>query len=248
VVFVGTFTAGRLKVAIEDGRLRIVNDGTTKKFVRAVEHRTFSGGYAVARGQPVLYVTERCVFELTGDGLELTEVAPGIDIEREILAQMEFKPVIRRDPFTMDQRIFAPAPMGLRDDLLRMPLEQRFTYHPPERQFFINFEGHVVRSRQDVEHIRRIVEGTLTPLGHKVYAIVNYENFQIFPDIMDAYSEMVRNLSDRFYLGVTRYTTNGFLRTKLGDALSRRAVAPHIYESAEEARAHLRALEGRAAG
>ena len=88
----------------------------------------------------------------------------------------------------------------------------------------------------------------LTPLGHKVYAIVNYENFEIFPDVIDAYSGMVRDLSDRFYLGVTRYTTSGFLRIKLGDALSRRAVAPHIYESAEEARAHLRALEGRAAG
>jgi len=138
--------------------------------------------------------------------------------------------------------------MGLRDDLLRMPIEQRFAYHPREREFFINFEGHMVRSQQDVERIRRIVESMLAPLGHKVYAIVNYENFQIFHDVVDAYSEMVRDLCDRFYLGVTRYTTNGFLRTKLGDALSRRAVAPHIYESAEEARAHLSELEGRAAG
>jgi propionate CoA-transferase len=248
VVFVGTFTAGRQQIAIEDGRLRIVKDGETRKFVREVEHRTFSGRHAAARGRPVLYVTERCVFELAAEGLVLTEVAPGIDIERDILAQMEFRPVIRRDPFIMDRRIFATAPMGLRDDLLRMPIEQRFTYHPRERQFFINFEGHVVRSQQDVERIRHIVESVLAPLGHKVYAIVNYENFQIFPDIMDAYSEMVRDLCDRFYLDVTRYTTSGFLRTKLGEALSRRAVAPHIYESAEEARAHLGELEGRAAG
>ena len=84
-----------------------------KKFVRAVEHRTFSGGYAVARGQPVLYVTERCVFELTKDGLALIEVAPGIDIEREILAQMEFKPIIRRDPAIMDPRIFAAGADGV---------------------------------------------------------------------------------------------------------------------------------------
>jgi propionate CoA-transferase len=248
VVFVGTFTAGRQQIAIEDGRLRVVKDGETRKFVREVEHRTFSGRHAAARGQPVLYVTERCVFELTAEGLALTEVAPGVDIEREILAQMEFKPIIRREPFIMDRRIFAAPPMGLRDDLLRMPLERRFTYHPRERQFFINFEGHVVRGQQDVERIRRIVGSMLAPLGHKVYAIVNYENFRILPDIMDAYSEMVRDLSDRFYIGVTRYTTSGFLRTKLGDALSRRAVAPHIYESAEEARAHLHELEGRAAG
>jgi propionate CoA-transferase len=160
---------------------------------------------------------------------------------------MEFKPVIRRDPAVMDRRIFATGPMGLRDDLLRMPLEQRFTYHPGERRFFVNFEGHVVRTQKDIERIGRIVESMLAPLGHKVDAIVNYENFQIFPEVVDEYSAMVGGLCDRFYRAVTRYTTNGFLRTKLGDALSRRAVAPHIYESAEEARAHLRALEGRAA-
>jgi len=218
-----------------------------KKFVREVEHRTFAGSYAVKRGQPVLYVTERCVFELTEDGLELAEIAPGIDIERHVLAQMDFKPIIRRDPAAMDQRIFLPEPMGLRDDLLRMPLERRFTYHPEKNQFFVNFEGHVVRSHKDIERIRRIVETMLSPLGHKVYAIVNYDNFKIFPDIVDDYSAMVRDLVDRFYSGATRYTTSGFLRAKLGDALNRRAVAPHIYESADEARAHLRELEGKAA-
>jgi propionate CoA-transferase len=244
VVFVGTFTAGRLQVAVEGGRLNIVNDGNVKKFVREVEHRTFSGGYAVKRGQPVLYVTER-VFELTRQGLELIEIAPGIDVGRDILARMEFKPIIRRDPVPMDQRIFLQEPMGLRDDLLRMPLERRFTYHPEQNQFFVNFEGHVVRNNKDIERIRRIVETILSPLGHKVYAIVNYDNFKIFPDIVDDYSAMVRDLVDRFYSGATRYTTSGFLRAKLGDALNRRALAPHIYESADEARAHLRELEGK---
>jgi propionate CoA-transferase len=243
VVFVGTFTAGRLRVAIEEGHLRVLQDGDVKKFVRAVEHRTFSGSYAAQRRQPVLYVTERCVFELTREGLELTEVAPGIDLEREILARMDFKPIIRRDPVLMDKRIFASAPMNLRDDLLRIPLERRFTYHPQENLFFVNLEGHVVRDRKDVERLRRIVEDVLSLLRHKVYVIVNYDNFTIFPDVIEEYSAMVRDLIDRFYSGVTRYTTNGFLRTKLGDALKRRAVAPHIYEGAEEARAHLRELE-----
>ena len=248
VVFVGTFTAGRLRVAVEGGQLRIAQDGPVKKFVREVEHRTFSGGYSVQRGQPVLYVTERCVFALTREGLELVEVAPGIDIEREILARMDFRPIIRRDPAIMDRRIFSDGPMGLRDDLLRIPLERRFTYHPQEDLFFVNFEGHVVRNREDVERIRRAVEAILSPLGHKVYVIVNYDNFEIFPDVIDEYSAMVRDLVDRFYSGVTRYTTSGFLRTKLGDALKQRAVAPHIYESAEEASTHLRELEGRKAG
>jgi len=247
VVFVGTFTAGRLQLAIDDGRLRIVKDGNLKKFVREVEHRTFSGSYAVKRGQPVLYVTERCVFELTREGLELIEIAPGIDIERDILAQMEFRPIIRRDPATMDKRIFLSDPMGLRDDLLRMPLEQRFTYHPEKNQFFVNFEGHVVRSHQDVERIRRIVESMLSSVRRKVHVIVNYDNFSIYPDILDEYSAMVRDLADRFYSGGTRYSTNGFLRSKLGDALGRRALAPHIFESADEASAHLRELESKVA-
>ena len=247
LVFVGTFTAGRLRVAIEDGTLSIIKDGDVAKFIREVEHRTFSGRYSVQRGQPVLYVTERCVFILTPDGLELVEVAPGIDIERDILARMDFRPIIR-NPVIMDRRIFADGPMGLRDQLLRMPIEQRFTYHPAENRFFANLEGHRVRNHEDVEEVRRMVESKLALLGHKVYAIVNYDNFEIFPDIIDEYSTMVRDLVDRFYSGVTRYTTSSFLRAKLGDALKQRALAPHIYESAEEATTQLRDLEQKKAG
>jgi len=136
--------------------------------------------------------------------------------------------------------------MGLRDDLLRMPLERRFAYHSKENLFFINFEGHVVRNHKDVERIRHIVDAMLGSSKRKVYAIVNYDNFSILPDVIDEYTAMVRDVVERHYSGVTRYTTNGFLRAKLGEALSRRAVAPHIYESADEARAHLRELEGKA--
>jgi propionate CoA-transferase len=129
--------------------------------------------------------------------------------------------------------------MRLREQLLRMPIENRLTYHPKENLFFVNFEGHSIRSRDDVEQVRRAVESKLTPLAHKVYAIVNYDNFEIFPDVIDDYSSMVRDLVDRFYSGVTRYTTSSFLRAKLGDALKRRAMAPHIFETAEEASAQL---------
>jgi propionate CoA-transferase len=245
LVFVGTFTAGQLSVGIEDGSLRILTEGKSAKFVREVEHRTFSGAYSVQRGQPVLYVTERCVFKLTPEGLELTEIAPGIDIDRDILARMEFRPIIRR-PSIMDKRIFSAGPMGLRDQLLRMPIEQRLTYHPSDNLFFVNLEGHSIRSPEDVEHVRRAVESKLAPLAHKVYAIVNYDNFEIYPDIIDEYSSMVRGLVDRFYSGVTRYTTSSFVRAKLGDALKQRAMAPHIFDTAEEASAHL-AIERKSA-
>ena len=241
-VFVGTFNAGHLNVAVEGGKLRILEEGSAPKFVPEVEHRTFSGRYAASRGQPVLYVTERCVFALTGEGLELTEVAPGVDIERDILARMRFAPIVRA-PRPMDARIFRPEPMRLRDDLLSVPLEQRLTYDPQQNVVFINFERLSVRSLADVERIRQLVEARLAPLGRKVYAIVNYENFTIVPEAIDAYSEMVRGLVERFYSGVTRYTTSNFLRAKLGDALRDRQLAPHIYESADEARTHLREIE-----
>jgi len=139
----------------------------------------------------------------------------------------------------MDKRIFSPGPMGLRDQLLRMPIEQRLTYYPKENLFFVNLEGHSIRSREDVERVRHAVESKLAPLAHKVYAIVNYDNFEIFPDIIDEYTSMVGGLVDRFYSGVTRYTTSSFLRAKLGDALKQRAMSPHIFETAEEASSHL---------
>src|SRR5215471_9669834 len=92
VVFTGTFVAGALELETRDGSLRIVRDGDIRKFVERIEHVTFSGEVARRAGKPVLYVTERCVFRLTRDGLELAEIAPGIDLERDILAKMDFKP------------------------------------------------------------------------------------------------------------------------------------------------------------
>lgn len=238
VVFVGTFNAGKLDIAIDGGKLDIRRDGDCRKFVDAVEHRTFSGRYAVERGQTVLYVTERCVFELTNDGLVLTEVAPGIDVERDIVAQMGFRPVIKSPPRLMDERIFRDTPMGLRNVLLGLDLSERFSYDAEKHLFFINFEGHEVATLHDVEAIRREVEKQLANVAFKPHAIVNYDNFSIRPEMLDAYSEMVTKLVDDFYDGVTRYTTSSFLRMKLGDALKQRGVAPYIYESAQEAREH----------
>ena len=113
LVFAGTFTAGGLEVKIADGRLSVVKEGRSRKFGERVQQVTFSGVYAARRGAPVLYVTERCVFRLTPEGLLLAEVAPGIDIERDILAQMAFRPIID-DPVPMDGRLFLDRPMGLK--------------------------------------------------------------------------------------------------------------------------------------
>jgi propionate CoA-transferase len=240
VVFVGTFGAGSLRIALSGGKLVILEEAKARKFVEAVEHVTFSGAYANKRAQSVLYITERCVFALGPEGLVLTEIAPGIDIERDILALMDFKPGIPRDPIYMDARIFREGVMELRDEMLAIPLDQRFTFNEQQNLFFVNLERFALRSSADIEAIGKTVETKLGGVGRRVYAIVNYDNFSIVPELLDEYSAMVRSLADRFYSGVSRYTTSGFLRIKLGEALEQRGVAAHIFESAEEAQSDWR--------
>ncbi|NQV27011.1 MAG: acyl CoA:acetate/3-ketoacid CoA transferase [Rhodopirellula sp.] len=95
VVFCGTMTSGGLEVDVVNGQLRIISEGTVRKFVEQVEQVSFSGQVAANTSREVLFVTERAVFKLTSDGLMLTEVAPGIDIETQILSVMEFHPIVR---------------------------------------------------------------------------------------------------------------------------------------------------------
>lgn len=112
VVFCGTFTAGGLKEKFGDGKLEILQEGRGKKLVERVEQITFSGEYAGEKGQKVFYITERAVFELTEQGVVLTEIAPGIDLQKDVLDQMNFTPIIR-DVKLMDARLFGEAQMGL---------------------------------------------------------------------------------------------------------------------------------------
>ena len=240
VVFVGTFTAGNLKVAIKAGKLIIENDGSASKFVEQVEHRTFSGPEANRRGTPVLYITERCVFRLGPDGLVLAEVAPGIDIERDILARMDFRPQIPAEPALMDPRIFADGPMHLRPDLLEMPLDERLSYDPAGQLFFVNFEGLNLKTSADIERIRVAVEGRLAAIGHKVAAVVNYDRFSIAPEVVDEYAAMVKALVERHYTQVTRYTSSTFLRLQLAGAFDRSATPGQLYADAGAAHAGLR--------
>ncbi|MEM2086102.1 MAG: CoA-transferase [Archaeoglobaceae archaeon] len=112
IVFCGTLNTGA-EITIENRALRILREGNKKKFVKEVEHVTFSGEYAVKRGQSVLYITERAVFKLTKEGVELIELAPGVDLKRDVLSQMDFEPIVR-EPKQMDSRIFLEEVMGLR--------------------------------------------------------------------------------------------------------------------------------------
>jgi propionate CoA-transferase len=219
VVFVGTFTAGDLQVRIVDGQVHIASEGTMRKFVREVEHRTFSGERARQLGQRVLYVTERCVFQLgQSGGLELIEIAPGIDLERHVLAQMDFTPAISPNLRLMDARLFATDAMNLREQMLTLPLAQRIEFDARGQVLFINFEGLAVDTEQDIDEIETEVSRRVAPLGKRVDVVVNYDHFSIRPELMDAYAAMVQRLTGRYYARVTRYAASGFVRARLGTA------------------------------
>ncbi|KJS31860.1 MAG: CoA-transferase [Desulfatitalea sp. BRH_c12] len=249
VVFVGTFTAGGLAIDILDGNLRILAEGKVRKFVDQVEHRTYSGRYAMSKGQSALYITERCVFRLTDKGLELIEIAPGVDLQQDILAHMDFEPILPNHLCTMDARIFQPELMDLRTEMVVVPLSSRVSYDSEANQFFVNFEALSVAHRQDIQQIRTTIEDMLRPLGKKVNTIVNYDNFFISPDLEEEYTALVKYLMDHYYENVTRFTTSAFLRMKLGEALQKRKVSPHIYETHKEAQKALKCtLAGETSG
>jgi propionate CoA-transferase len=232
-VFIGAFTADGLVTSIDDGKLRIVHEGRSRKFIEKVEQITFSGGFAGEQGQPVLYVTERCVLRRTADGVELIEVAPGIDIERDILAQMDFRPIIR-DPKLMDERLFRPEPMGIEQILLGFSMAERITFDVKRDTLFINYEGFSVRTTDDVELVRREVENRCRAIGHRIAVVVNYDSFTLDPTVSDAFFSMITYLQHRYYTSASRYTTSAFMRLKLGASLTERALAPHVFETLSE--------------
>ena len=238
VIFLGTFSSSGLETEIAEGRVRILKEGKFFKFVDQVGQITFSGEYAMERQQEVLYVTERCVFRLSDSGLELTEVAPGIDIERDIIRKMPFVPRVS-GPIEMDASIFRPEPMELRDRLLDIHIDDRISYDAAKNTVFLNFAGMRVRNEADLVAIKEAVDGTLAPLGRRVYSIVNYERFVADDDIMDKYMDLVKYVEDKYYISVSRHTNSGFLRLKLGKELGKRKVSSKIYETSEEAALHL---------
>lgn len=238
VVFAGTFTAGGLKVEVKDGELKILEEGRSKKFVERVEQITFSGTYAAMRSQPVIYVTERCVFQLTLQGLELIEVAPGIDIGRDILPHMDFAPVINT-PIAMNPRIFIDEPMDLMGELMNRKLSERVSYDEDRNILFLNLEGWGVRKKSDITDLRRVLIEACEKAGKRVNTVVNHDGCRIAEDLYDDYAEMIDHMLRHYYASTARYSTSAFMRLKMQEALAQRGLQPHIYESAEEARAAL---------
>lgn len=235
VIFIGTFSSGGLETNIQDGRLNIVKEGKHKKFVEQVGQITFSGTRAGREGRPVMYVTERCVFTLRDGSLELTEIAPGVDMQTDILDHLPFSPIIS-NPKDMDPALFRPELMGLREQISDIKIETRISYNAETNTLFLDYGGMRVTSQEDLARIKEAVDATLEPLGRRVIAVVNYDSFWVDPELADQYLDLVRYVEARYYLKVSRYTTNGFMRIKLSRGLAARKVTSDVVKTYAQAR------------
>jgi propionate CoA-transferase len=233
VVFTGTFTTGGLDVEIYDGRLKIIQEGICKKFETMVDQITFSGMFAKTNNKPVLFITERCVFELTAKGVALREIAPGIDLKNDILSQMSFTPIID-ELIEMDRRIFVDEPMGLKVDLLHLDMNERIVLLQEDRRLFINLEKFRIKDANDIQKIKNQVVKVCSPLSERVDVIVNYDGTHIEDDILEYYVDMVGELTDKYYKTVTRYSYSAFKRLKIGETFKSENNS-HIFVTVDDA-------------
>lgn len=238
VLFMGTFTTGGIKVAVEDGQVKIIEEGKIRKFVDAPDQVTYCSMFADSQHQEVFYITERCVFKLIDGRLTLIEVAPGIDISKDILAHMDFSPVMNQVT-EMDPRLFQKGPMGIRGEFLLKELRTRVNYSPESNLLQLNFNGLELETQEDVDNIEKIVEENCRRAGKKVNALINYNGFRIDDNLFDAYLEMGNSIIRRYYAKVSRYNTNMEARAKFDAEFGSRNLEGNIFPSREEALAFL---------
>lgn len=231
LVLTGCFTGGGLETAVVDGEMKIVTEGVHRKFIREVEQITFSGELAAETGQPVLYVTERCVFSITSAGLELIEVAPGIDIDKDILAHMDFEPIIRSVKL-MDAAIFKPEPMELKTALLDAPIDDRIQLESCNTRLNVNLRGLNVEDFATINRVKSRVERLCSPLSAKVDMVAWYDGLTLAEGLEEDYTDMVASLEKRFYRTSKRYTRNPFTRLKFGAQLAKRDITTRLLENA----------------
>ena len=214
-----------------DGEMKIITEGIHRKFIKEVEQITFSGELAAETGQPVLYVTERCVFSISNDGLELIEVAPGIDIDKNILAHMDFEPIIRSVKL-MDAAIFKTEPMELKTALLDAPIEDRIKLDSCNTRLNLNLRGLAVEDFATINRVKSRVELLCKPLADKVDMVAWYDGLTLAEGLEEDYTDMVASLEKRFYRTSKRYTRNPFTRLKFGAQLAKRDITTRLVENA----------------
>ena len=223
VNLVGTFTTGGLEVAAEDGKLVIKKEGKIKKFVKSIPEITFSGSNAVSRNQLVHYITERCVFALTPEGLELIEIAPGIDLQTQILDLMDFKPVMKQPPRLMDERIFLPGRMKLLESLYSLDMGKRLHYNADTKTLYIDLHGVSVTTPDIIADIMGTIDKFFVDnpqVAKKVDVFVNYDGFDCREELVKDFTDRAHDCEQKYYGTVRRMSSAGFARHKLADSMS----------------------------
>jgi propionate CoA-transferase len=233
VAFLGTFTAGA-DVAVSDGRLHIRRDGAVAKFVDEVEHVTFSGARAQATGQSVLYVTERCVLRLGPAGLELIEVAPGVDLERDVLAKMSFRPLLAGDLREMDAAIFSDARLGLAQRFT-VPLGARIEYRAEDEIAVLTLGGLAIEDIGQAESIIRFLDRRVGEMEAGDDVIVDCDGFDLDSPGGLKFLQLLWN--DERSRSWAWYCTDPLQRRKLCRAGSDAGLDQPIHPSSSEAAA-----------
>ena len=232
--FLGSFTT-KAEMEVGDGELKIVNEGSGKKFVERVEQVTFSGEYARERGQTVYYITERCVFELVEEGLKLIEIAPGVDLQNDILGQMEFRPIVPDEVSVMDEALFREEPIGLAERRT-IDLKERFDYDEENNVLYVNLEGLSIETEEDVSELAVLLDQELASSEKEVHAIVNYANLYLDPSAREGFFDMLRRNEEECFLSSTGYSMDTLLRRQLREEFAQAGLKQRIYRDLDEAR------------
>jgi len=236
VYFMGTFKAGA-KLEVKEGKVNILQEGKHYKFIKEVEQITFNGEYAYKKGQTVFYITERGMFKLVAKGLELVEIVKGMDLEKDILSQMEFKPQIAENLKEMDERIFKNDLMKLRKDE-SISLEDRILYEEKENTVYLNMEGLNIYSEKDVQELAKLFEQYFSSLKKQPCLVVNYDNFYLAKEAEESYFDMVQNQKSKYFISSTRYSTKAFFRRLEGTRFDK--INAKLYTNSQEALEHLK--------
>ena len=226
IVFAGSFMAGGFNAVVESGELKILREGKMIKLMDSVEQVTFSGRLAVERNQEVLYVTERCVFKLHDRGLELIEVAPGIDIEKDILALMSFKPIIN-DVKLMDKRIFYTEAMDLRTELIDAPISRRIVM-TETGEISCNLIGYKIKKQKHLDIIQARISELCQGLSEKVILRVSCKRFNVKEKLMNDFCEMLMVMTKRYFSYYSLDIKEPFLRINLCEALQLQGASVEI--------------------
>eukprot|EP00977_Amphora_coffeiformis_P014187 scaffold3912_cov136-Amphora_coffeaeformis.AAC.1 len=224
IVFMTPFTTKGLDIdTTQEGELQIKQEGKVKKFVDEVFEVTFSGEEAVRRGQNVFYVTERAVFRRTANHkvLELIEIAPGIDLQKDVLDQIDFKPAVAKNLKIMDKRIFQKDAMKVGAEMFGS-LEERAKYHEDDHTLYLDLFGITLGNDDDVNWFFGALRGILTPLCAEkgpIHMVANYDGFDLGKGLEEKYVQETQALQADFYKSAKRYSGKAFHRAKLGNQI-----------------------------